>query len=79
MVRVEEILPDGERIIALTEDVDLYAHGSMPLPPYIGRDSDSADNERYQTVFAETPGRSQRRRLGFISRLKYYLKFHTRL
>jgi S-adenosylmethionine:tRNA ribosyltransferase-isomerase len=56
MVRVEEILPDGQRIIALTEDVDLYAHGSMPLPPYVRRDSDSADNERYQTVFAETPG-----------------------
>jgi S-adenosylmethionine:tRNA ribosyltransferase-isomerase len=56
MVRVEEILPDGQRIIALTEDVDLYAQGSMPLPPYVRRDSDSADNERYQTVFAETPG-----------------------
>jgi len=28
----------------------------MPLPPYIGRESDLADNERYQTVFAQTPG-----------------------
>jgi len=55
-LRVEEILPDGERIIALTEDVDLYAHGSMPLPPYVRRDSDSADKERYQTVFAKTLG-----------------------
>jgi S-adenosylmethionine:tRNA ribosyltransferase-isomerase len=53
---VEEILPEGERIVALAEDVDLYAHGSMPLPPYIGRDSDFDDNERYQTVFAQTPG-----------------------
>jgi S-adenosylmethionine:tRNA ribosyltransferase-isomerase len=55
-LRVEEVLPEGERIIALEQDVDLYAHGSMPLPPYVRRDSDSTDNERYQTVFAETPG-----------------------
>jgi S-adenosylmethionine:tRNA ribosyltransferase-isomerase len=55
-LRVEEILPDGERIVALEKDVDLYAGGSMPLPPYIGRESDSTDTERYQTVFAETPG-----------------------
>jgi S-adenosylmethionine:tRNA ribosyltransferase-isomerase len=56
LLRVEEILPDGERLVALAEDVDLYAHGSMPLPPYMDRDSDLADDERYQTVFAETPG-----------------------
>jgi S-adenosylmethionine:tRNA ribosyltransferase-isomerase len=56
LLRVEEILPDGERLVALTEDVDLYAHGSMPLPPYMDRDSDLADDERYQTVFAQTPG-----------------------
>ena len=55
-LRVEEILPDGERIVALDDDVDLYAHGSMPLPPYVGRESDFADDERYQTVFAQTPG-----------------------
>jgi len=55
-LRVEEILPDGERIVALAEDVDLYARGSMPLPPYIGRESDLADSDRYQTVFAQTPG-----------------------
>jgi S-adenosylmethionine:tRNA ribosyltransferase-isomerase len=56
LLRVEQILPDGERLVALAEDVDLYAHGSMPLPPYMDRDSDLADDERYQTVFAETPG-----------------------
>jgi S-adenosylmethionine:tRNA ribosyltransferase-isomerase len=53
---VEKTLPDGERIVALEKDIDLYAHGSMPLPPYIGRDSDLADTERYQTVFAQAPG-----------------------
>jgi S-adenosylmethionine:tRNA ribosyltransferase-isomerase len=55
-LRVEEILPDGERIVTLETDIDLYLHGSMPLPPYIGRESDSADSERYQTVFAQSPG-----------------------
>src|SRR5205823_2610344 len=55
-MHVEELLPDGERIVALAEDVDLYARGSMPLPPYLGRESDFTDSERYQTVFAETPG-----------------------
>ncbi len=55
-LRVEEILPEGERVITLDDDVDLYASGSMPLPPYIGRESDLADSERYQTVFAQTPG-----------------------
>jgi S-adenosylmethionine:tRNA ribosyltransferase-isomerase len=55
-LRVEEILPDGERIVSLDEDVDLYARGSMPLPPYLGRESESMDEQRYQTVFAQTPG-----------------------
>lgn len=55
-VRVEEILPDGERIIALEEDVDLLSGGAMPLPPYVRRESDAADAARYQTVFAQEPG-----------------------
>ncbi len=55
-LRVEEISPEGERIVRLDQDIDLYAHGSMPLPPYIGRESDPADFERYQTVFAQAPG-----------------------
>ena len=55
-LRVEEVLPDGERIIALDKDIDVYAHGSMPVPPYLGRESDVADVERYQTVFAQQPG-----------------------
>lgn len=55
-VRVEEILPQGERIVTLDEDVDLHTGGSMPLPPYIGRESDVQDEARYQTVFADAPG-----------------------
>jgi S-adenosylmethionine:tRNA ribosyltransferase-isomerase len=56
VLRIEEILPDGERIVSLDKDIDLYAGGSMPLPPYIERKSDEEDNARYQTVFAQMPG-----------------------
>jgi S-adenosylmethionine:tRNA ribosyltransferase-isomerase len=55
-LRVEEVTPDGERIVELSEDVDLYSGGSMPLPPYIRRESNTDDTTRYQTVFAHTPG-----------------------
>jgi len=55
-LRVEEITPEGDRIVALNKDVDLYSGGSMPLPPYVGRESDSEDATRYQTVFAQAPG-----------------------
>ncbi|HEY4126650.1 MAG TPA: tRNA preQ1(34) S-adenosylmethionine ribosyltransferase-isomerase QueA [Gammaproteobacteria bacterium] len=34
----------------------LYAHGHMPLPPYIVRDDAVEDKERYQTVYARVPG-----------------------
>ncbi|HMC24761.1 MAG TPA: tRNA preQ1(34) S-adenosylmethionine ribosyltransferase-isomerase QueA [Candidatus Udaeobacter sp.] len=53
---VEEITSDGERIVVLNEDVDLYTGGSMPLPSYVRRESDTEDTTRYQTVFAHTPG-----------------------
>jgi len=36
---------------------DLLARlGHMPLPPYISRDDENLDQERYQTVFSEKPG-----------------------
>jgi S-adenosylmethionine:tRNA ribosyltransferase-isomerase len=34
----------------------LESNGDMPLPPYIRRPATDADRERYQTVFAQTPG-----------------------
>ena len=34
----------------------LEAHGHMPLPPYIERGDETADRERYQTVYARRPG-----------------------
>jgi S-adenosylmethionine:tRNA ribosyltransferase-isomerase len=55
-LRVEGITAEGERIVALDSDIDLYSGGSMPLPPYIRRESDAEDAARYQTVFAQTPG-----------------------
>lgn len=56
ILRVEEITTEGERIVVLSEDIDPYSAGSMPLPPYIRRESDTEDAARYQTVFAHTPG-----------------------
>src|SRR5437660_8960433 len=53
---VEKITSDGERVVALEKDVDLYAGGSMPLPPYITRPSDEKDAARYQTVFGHAAG-----------------------
>ena len=34
----------------------LEAHGQVPLPPYIERSADANDEERYQTVYAASPG-----------------------
>lgn len=47
-------------LIATNNDVLLTtimeAVGHMPLPPYITRDDESLDFERYQTVYAKKPG-----------------------
>jgi S-adenosylmethionine:tRNA ribosyltransferase-isomerase len=53
---VEEILPDGERIVSFERPLDLEAVGRLPLPPYMEREAESADAERYQTVFARERG-----------------------
>ena len=34
----------------------LEAYGSVPLPPYLAREAEPDDRERYQTVYAEVPG-----------------------
>ncbi|NLT12093.1 MAG: tRNA preQ1(34) S-adenosylmethionine ribosyltransferase-isomerase QueA [Clostridiaceae bacterium] len=57
---VEEVKDDGNRIIAFDfegvwEEV-LDQAGIMPLPPYIHEQLE--DKERYQTVYAVTPGSS---------------------
>lgn len=53
---VLEILPGGERIMSFDSPPDLETYGHMPLPPYFKRAADSADDERYQTVYAKSPG-----------------------
>jgi S-adenosylmethionine:tRNA ribosyltransferase-isomerase len=53
---VDKITLEGERIVVLNKDIDLYSGGSMPLPPYIRRESNIEDAARYQTVFAHAPG-----------------------
>ena len=55
-LQVEKITPEGERIVMFDKGVDVYAAGSMPLPPYVNRPSDETDAARYQTVFAREPG-----------------------
>jgi S-adenosylmethionine:tRNA ribosyltransferase-isomerase len=43
-----------------TENLDLMAWlqnvGQIPLPPYLEREAEESDKERYQTVFARYPG-----------------------
>ncbi|HKJ17856.1 MAG TPA: tRNA preQ1(34) S-adenosylmethionine ribosyltransferase-isomerase QueA [Xanthomonadales bacterium] len=41
----------GESLSGVVEAV-----GHMPLPPYISREDNQADRERYQTVYAAVPG-----------------------
>jgi len=41
-------------IVSLVEMLERIGH--IPLPPYIARPDAQADRERYQTVFAQTPG-----------------------
>ena len=54
--RVEEICADGERVVSLDREENFFEGGMVPLPPYLGRQGDETDVERYQTVFAEVPG-----------------------
>ncbi len=53
---VLEILPDGERIVSFTGEVDLEKCGHLPLPPYLERAAEGMDAERYQTVYARESG-----------------------
>jgi S-adenosylmethionine:tRNA ribosyltransferase-isomerase len=58
---IGEVLEDGSRLVSCDEHdlSDLaVAWGEMPLPPYIDRSDGphGPDLERYQTLFAATPG-----------------------
>jgi len=43
--------PQGKSVVELLEQV-----GHMPLPPYMEREDQVADRERYQTVYNQKPG-----------------------
>jgi S-adenosylmethionine:tRNA ribosyltransferase-isomerase len=53
-------LEGGQRRVRLEgpggEDAIIARRGQVPLPPYIARAPESADRERYQTVYAAVPG-----------------------
>ena len=63
------LLVGGERLEVLGRCGEFYSlrfprpaleflddHGKTPLPPYIRRPADAADAERYQTIYAASPG-----------------------
>ncbi len=67
----ELVLDDGTRVAVLGREGDFYRLrfeseeplekllqriGRMPLPPYMTREPEAADADRYQTVFARAPG-----------------------
>jgi S-adenosylmethionine:tRNA ribosyltransferase-isomerase len=59
--RVREIEEDeGIRLVELEHEGELLelleTIGEPPLPPYIDRDAEALDRERYQTVYAREPG-----------------------
>ncbi len=56
IAHVVEICEDGTRKLRFDAPPDLQRHGVMPLPPYIRRQSDPSDLERYQTVYAQVEG-----------------------
>lgn len=59
-VRMVDSIPGGGRRVRLESELPpreaIDRWGEMPLPPYIERDADEADRERYQTVFARSAG-----------------------
>src|SRR5207247_449496 len=60
-LRIVAAEPDGPRIVERldgTIDDLLASHGMLPLPPYIARHAQptAEDRERYQTVYARSPG-----------------------
>ena len=61
-IRINDRLPDGVRSVEFPGMDDaaverlMQDHGHMPLPPYIHREDEDSDLDRYQTVFAQRGG-----------------------
>ncbi len=59
-VEIVDSLPGGGRLVRLVTAGPvreaIERHGHVPLPPYIDREDEPLDRERYQTVYARQPG-----------------------
>lgn len=59
-VEILDGAPGGGRMVRLhcsgSVEAAIERHGHMPLPPYIGREDEPLDRERYQTVYARAAG-----------------------
>jgi len=59
-VRIVSATPEGSRIVVLESpgnvDEARARHGKVPLPPYLDREAEDSDRERYQTVYANVEG-----------------------
>jgi S-adenosylmethionine:tRNA ribosyltransferase-isomerase len=59
-VEILDSTADGGRLVRLDTELPLAEilrrFGRVPLPPYLERDDEPLDRERYQTVYARTPG-----------------------
>jgi len=59
-VEILDSTPEGGRVVRLITELSveeaLNRVGHMPLPPYIDREDEALDRERYQTVYAREPG-----------------------
>jgi len=59
-VEILDSAPGGGRVVRLVVEGSvreaLETHGHIPLPPYLERDDEPLDRERYQTVYARVPG-----------------------
>lgn len=59
-IEVLDVLSSGSRVVELHTPGSVHEaldrHGHMPLPPYIERSDEDLDRDRYQTVYARTPG-----------------------
>jgi len=59
-VEIVDGLPGGGRLVRLVTDLApldaIERFGHVPLPPYMERDDEPLDRDRYQTVYARTPG-----------------------
>lgn len=53
---VTEVFENGDRLIQWESPLDLNQVGHLALPHYMGREDETSDRERYQTVFAKEEG-----------------------